>query len=241
VFWYDNFSHVLILNFSQSEVSTIFFLDFEWNVYIINKIIHGRLEIWIYLLVFKLDISLVRYQAWTLKDKFHISMCQCIIFYFSFSYSCLANTPDISAEHQCQALPISPSLTESLSELSFACILYSIKTDNDTMNPNLDVLHCLFNDVMQLLTVQPCLLQKLLDIVLSNTSGRKPLFSNKLNVTTVHIIYSCFYVVSKSAWMWLMGCHGYSEGVGPVQRALVLVTTQPQVHLLVMNVMIVKL
>jgi hypothetical protein len=83
---------VLILSFSQSAISMIIFLDLS-DVYIINKIIHGRLEIWIYLLVFKILLrSLVRYQAWTLEDKFHISVCPCIIFYLLYGKVILWST-----------------------------------------------------------------------------------------------------------------------------------------------------
>jgi hypothetical protein len=83
------------------------------------KIIHGRLDIWIYLLVFKLDISLVRaYRAWTLEDKFHISARPCIIFYAS---SCLEIEPNLVTLKEVSKLTFN-SYTSSVHESDRQCM-----------------------------------------------------------------------------------------------------------------------
>jgi len=55
-----------------------------WYVYIINRILHARLRIWIYLLVFNsishLFAALTRaISSWTLEDKIHIHAQACNI------------------------------------------------------------------------------------------------------------------------------------------------------------------
>jgi hypothetical protein len=68
----------------------LFWTILKWNVHIINKIIHGGLEILnlsscvqAQYLACCMYCSLVRYQVWTLEDKFHISASPCIIFYLT--------------------------------------------------------------------------------------------------------------------------------------------------------------
>lgn len=50
-------------------------------------------------------------------------------------------------------------------------MLYTTQTD-DTMEFNLDVKNCLFNDVMQLFVAQTSILEKLLDGLLYKVPGR---------------------------------------------------------------------
>ena len=71
------------------RVLMAWFWFMEWLilVYIINRIIHGRLKIWnlssrVHIRYLTRSISM-----WTLEDKFHTSARPCIILYVSSSFS----------------------------------------------------------------------------------------------------------------------------------------------------------
>lgn len=99
--------------------------------------------------------------------------------------------PDISAnDHQQSGL--SPCLLSCLAELSLACMLYTTQTD-DTVEFNLDVKNCLFNDVMQLFMAQTSILEKLLDDLLSKVPGRA---SNSLSRKYEELSQLIFYSIS---------------------------------------------